>query len=166
MSDYTKKNVSELKDSAPEFGFAEIAEARFPAKELEAEQAGFAHHRLKSGKRQAFGHQHEDAEEVVFVVAGAGRVKLDDDIVELEQGDFLRVAPPVKRRFEAGPMGSSTWCSAHSTRRTATSTRPSGRPTTADQAGAGAIDRDAPRSDKATGMRHAAAMAANPNAAE
>ncbi len=105
MSDYTKKNVSELKDSAPQFGFEEIAEARFPAEELEAEQAGFAHHRLKAGKRQAFGHQHDDAEEVCFIVAGSGRVKLNDDIVELEQGDFLRVAPPVKRRFEAGPDG-------------------------------------------------------------
>ena len=105
MSDYTKKNVSELKDSAPGFGFGEIAEARFPADELEAEQVGFAHHRLKPGKRQAFGHQHDEAEEVCFVVSGSGRVKLNDDIVELEQGDFLRVAAPVKRRFEAGDDG-------------------------------------------------------------
>ena len=105
MSDYTKKNVSELKDSAPEFGFAEIGEARFPAEELGAGQAGFAHHRLKSGKRQAFGHQHDEAEEVCFVVAGSGRVRLDDELVELEQGDFLRVSAPVKRRFEAGPEG-------------------------------------------------------------
>lgn len=105
MSDYTKKNVSELKDSAPGFGFGEIGEARFPADELEAEQAGFAHHRLHPGKRQGFGHQHDEAEEVCFVVSGSGRVKLDDDIVDLEQGDFLRVAAPVKRRFEAGPEG-------------------------------------------------------------
>jgi mannose-6-phosphate isomerase-like protein (cupin superfamily) len=105
MADYTKKNVSELKDSAPQFGFDEIAEARFPQKELDATQAGFAHHRLKSDKRQAFGHQHEEAEEICFVVSGSGRVKLDDELVELEQGDFLRVAPEVKRRFEAGPEG-------------------------------------------------------------
>lgn len=105
MSDYTKKNVSELEDSAPGFGFEEIGEARFPAKELDAEQAGFAHHRLHAGKRQAFGHQHDEAEEVCFVVSGSGRVKLNDDIVDLKQGDFLRVAAPVKRRFEAGPDG-------------------------------------------------------------
>ena len=105
MAAYTKKNLSELTDSAPRFGYGEIAEARFPAEELQAEQTGFAHHRLKPGKRQAFGHQHDEAEEVCFVVSGSGRVKLDDDLVDLEQGDFLRVAPPVKRRFEAGPEG-------------------------------------------------------------
>ena len=105
MAGYTKKNVSELKDSAPGFGFGEIGEARFPAKELEAEQAGFAHHRLKPGKRQAFGHHHDEAEEICFVVSGSGRVKLDDDVVELERGDFLRVAAPVKRRFEADDDG-------------------------------------------------------------
>jgi mannose-6-phosphate isomerase-like protein (cupin superfamily) len=105
MPDYTKKHVSELKDSAPGFGFGEIAEARFPAEELDAEQTGFAHHRLKPGKRQGFGHHHDEAEEVCFIVSGSGRVKLDDDLVELQQGDFLRVAPPVKRRFEAGPEG-------------------------------------------------------------
>lgn len=32
MPDYTKKNVADLKDSAPEFGFDEIGEARFPAR--------------------------------------------------------------------------------------------------------------------------------------
>jgi mannose-6-phosphate isomerase-like protein (cupin superfamily) len=105
MGEFTKKNVSELKDSAPQFGFEEIAEARFPAKELDASQAGFAHHRLRPNKRQAFGHKHDEAEEICFVVAGSGRVKLDEEIVELEQGDFLRVAAPVKRRFEAGPDG-------------------------------------------------------------
>ena len=105
MSDYTKKNVSELKDSAPDFGFGEVGEARFPAKELNAQQAGFAHHRLKPGKRQGFGHQHEEAEEVCYVIAGSGKVKLDEEIVELEQGDFLRLAPEVMRRFEAGPEG-------------------------------------------------------------
>ena len=105
MADYTKKNVSELKDSAPEFGFGEIGEARFPAKELEAEQAGFAHHRLKSGKRQAFGHKHSDAEEVYVVLAGSGRAKLDEAIIDVGALDALRVAPGVIRAFEAGPDG-------------------------------------------------------------
>lgn len=105
MSDYTKKNVSELKDSAEEFGMGEIQEARFPAKELDAGDTGFGHQRLKPGKRQGFGHQHEEAEEVYYVVSGSGRVRLDDETVELSKDDFLRVAPKVKRRFEAGSDG-------------------------------------------------------------
>ena len=72
MPDYTKKNVSELKDSAPEFGMDEFQEARFPAEELDAENTGFAHHRVKPGKRQGFGHSHDEAEEVYFVVCRHG----------------------------------------------------------------------------------------------
>ena len=105
MSDYTKRTVSEIKDSAQEFGIGEIQEARFPGKELEAKQTGVGHLRLKPGKRQAFGHRHDEAEEIYFVVAGSGRVKLDDDLVELQKDDFLRVAPQVTRRFEADDDG-------------------------------------------------------------
>jgi len=105
MPDYTKKNVSEIKDSAQEFGIGEIQEARFPAKDLNSKETGVGHLRLKPGKRQAFGHVHEEAEEIYFVVAGSGRVALDDDIVELGEGDLLRVAPEVKRRFEADADG-------------------------------------------------------------
>lgn len=105
MADYTKKNVSEINDSALEFGIGEIQEARFPAKDLDSKETGVGHLRLKPGKRQAFGHVHDEAEEIYFVIGGTGRVALDDDIVELAPGDFLRVAPEVKRRFEAGVDG-------------------------------------------------------------
>ena len=105
MSDYTKKNLSEIKDSAQEFGIGDFQEARFAQKDLEAEDTGVSHLRVKPGKRQPFGHQHDEAEEVYFVVAGSGRVKLDDEVVEIQKDDFLRVAPQVKRRFEAGDDG-------------------------------------------------------------
>lgn len=39
------------------------------------------------------------------MLSGSGRAKLDDDIVELEGRDALRVAPQVTRQFEAGPDG-------------------------------------------------------------
>jgi quercetin dioxygenase-like cupin family protein len=39
------------------------------------------------------------------VIAGGGRVKLDEEIVELSHLDALRVAPHVVRSFEAGPEG-------------------------------------------------------------
>ncbi len=105
MSDYTKLNVRDIEDKAPEFGFGEIQEARFPNDELGCERTGVGHHRLKPDKRQGFGHAHEEAEEVYYVVAGAGSIQLDDDNVALEVGDFIRIAPRVKRRLEAGSDG-------------------------------------------------------------
>ena len=102
---YTLKKLTDVEDSAPKFGFAEVQEARFANHDLEAEQTGVSLQRVKAGKRQAFAHKHEDAEEVYVVLAGSGRVKLDDDIIEIERLDAIRVAPGVIRAFEAGPDG-------------------------------------------------------------
>ena len=102
---YTFKKLTEVEDSAPKFGLGEMQEARFAKDEFEAEQTGFSFHRVRPGKRQGFGHRHEDAEEVYVVLAGSGRLKLDDDIVEVEELDAIRVAPGVIRAFEGGPEG-------------------------------------------------------------
>ena len=102
---YTLKNLAAVQDSAEKFGYGELQEARFATRELEAERTGMSYHRFKPGKRQAFGHKHENAEEVYVVLRGAGRVKLDDEIVELGPLDAIRVAPEVTRSFEAGPEG-------------------------------------------------------------
>jgi mannose-6-phosphate isomerase-like protein (cupin superfamily) len=102
---YTKRNLRDLDDSAPRFGFSEVQEARFAGKDLDAERTGLAYHVVKAGKRQGFGHRHDEAEEVYVVIAGSGRVRLDDDIVEIAPMDAIRVAPQVVRKFEAGPEG-------------------------------------------------------------
>ena len=39
------------------------------------------------------------------MLSGSGRVKLDDEIVELATMDAIRVAPSVMRAFEAGDEG-------------------------------------------------------------
>ncbi|HEV2975919.1 MAG TPA: cupin domain-containing protein [Solirubrobacteraceae bacterium] len=102
---YTKKNLRETTDSAPKFGLGELGEAHFPREELGAETVGLAYQVLNPGKRQAFGHRHEKAEEVYVVLSGGGRVRLDDEIVEIEALDAIRVEPSVTRAFEAGPDG-------------------------------------------------------------
>jgi mannose-6-phosphate isomerase-like protein (cupin superfamily) len=102
---YTIKNLRETKDSAPQFGFGELGEAHFPREELGAEATGLAYHALRPDKRQAFGHRHDEAEEVYVVVAGSGRVRLDDEIRDIRTLDAIRVAPTVTRAFEAGPDG-------------------------------------------------------------
>ncbi len=105
MADYTHKKLDDVKDSAPEFGMGEIQEARFAKDELDAVDTGLSHHRLKPGKRQPFAHKHDEAEEIYVVVAGSGRFKLDDEIVEVETLDAIRVAPGVTRAWEAGDEG-------------------------------------------------------------
>jgi mannose-6-phosphate isomerase-like protein (cupin superfamily) len=102
---YTIKNLREVTDSAPKFGFEEVQEAHFAQEELNAESTGFAFHVVKPGRRQAFAHRHEAAEEVYVVVGGSGRVKLDDDVKEVGRLDAIRVAPSVLRTFEAGDEG-------------------------------------------------------------
>jgi len=102
---FTYKKLEEVEDSAPKFGMEEIQEARFAKDPLEAETTAISFHRLKPGRRQAFGHRHQAAEEIYVVIGGSGRAKLDDEIVELEPLDALRVAPGVMRQFEAGDEG-------------------------------------------------------------
>jgi len=102
---YTIQALTEVPDMAPKFGFGELGAARFATGALAAQQTGVSHHHLRPNKRQAFGHRHEQAEEVYVVLAGAGRVKLDDEIVEIAARDAIRISPPVVRAFEAGPEG-------------------------------------------------------------
>jgi mannose-6-phosphate isomerase-like protein (cupin superfamily) len=102
---YTIKNISESEDLAAKAGFGELAEVRFPRDELGVQETGFAHQVLKPNKRSAFGHRHDEAEEVYVVLSGSGRMRLDDEIVEIGRLDAIRVAPSVMRAFEAGEDG-------------------------------------------------------------
>jgi mannose-6-phosphate isomerase-like protein (cupin superfamily) len=102
MGDYTIKRLTEVKDVAPDHGFGDYQEARFAKDELGTADTGVA---MQFVKRQAFAHRHDKAEEVYVVIAGSGRVKLDDDVVELRELDALRVAPTVTRQFEADSEG-------------------------------------------------------------
>jgi mannose-6-phosphate isomerase-like protein (cupin superfamily) len=102
---YTLKNLQDVEDQAIAFGIGEIQEARFPAKDVGAQATGFGHQVIHPGKRQSFAHRHVAAEEIYVIIGGAGRAKLDEDIVELARLDVLRIAPEVTRQFEGGPEG-------------------------------------------------------------
>ncbi len=102
--DYTIKNLNDIEDVAPRFGFDSVQEARFPWRALEAQDTGLAYHRIKPGKRGG-AHRHEAAEEIYVVLRGSGRISLDGEVIELRELDAIRVAPPVARAFEAGPDG-------------------------------------------------------------
>jgi mannose-6-phosphate isomerase-like protein (cupin superfamily) len=104
MSDYTIINLDAVDDSASARGL-EFGSARFPREAVGAERTGFAHITLLPDRHQPFGHRHQEAEEVYFVISGSGAIKLDDGIHELRAKDVVRVAPTVTRSLRGGPEG-------------------------------------------------------------
>jgi mannose-6-phosphate isomerase-like protein (cupin superfamily) len=102
---HTLVNLADVDDAAQEAGLGDRWEARVARQDLDAEQTGLTHFRLHPGKRSPFAHRHRQAEEVYVILAGDGRVKLDDDFFDVRALDAIRVAPEVARAFEAGPHG-------------------------------------------------------------
>lgn len=104
-SGYSHLNLADVEDAAPANGFGDRWQARVARQALDAEQTGVTHFRLLPGKRSPFVHRHARAEEVYVVLAGSGRIKLDDELADVRPLDAIRVAPEVARAFEAGPDG-------------------------------------------------------------
>ncbi|MDX6581738.1 MAG: hypothetical protein QOI10_922 [Solirubrobacterales bacterium] len=102
MAGFTLKNLKDVEDAAAD---TDGIEARFTRKYLDSEHLGVSYFRYGPGFRAPFGHHHRQQEEAYVVIAGSGRVKLGDEIVELRQWDVLRVAAEVVRAFEGGPDG-------------------------------------------------------------
>jgi mannose-6-phosphate isomerase-like protein (cupin superfamily) len=102
---WTRKNLREVEDAAKRFGVAGGFSARFATGDLASEGIGLALETLPPGGRTPWAHRHNQAEEIYVVLSGAGRAKLDDEVVELGPLDALRIAPPVLRAFEAGDEG-------------------------------------------------------------
>jgi quercetin dioxygenase-like cupin family protein len=103
MSDFAIMNFQEIDDAAANRGPA--IEARFARKHLDSQHLGVSYFRYGPNYRSPIGHRHREQEEAYVVVSGSGRVKLDDEVLELRQWDVVRVAPHVVRSFEAGPDG-------------------------------------------------------------
>jgi mannose-6-phosphate isomerase-like protein (cupin superfamily) len=102
---YGKTNIDDVEDAAPGFGMAEMGEARYVREDVGAERVGLSWYRMNPGRRTGFGHRHDEVEEIYVVLGGAGRVKLDDEVLDLRHGDIVRVAPETVREFEGGPDG-------------------------------------------------------------
>ena len=103
MPDYTIKNLKELDDVAADR--PGDVEARFGRNHLDSEHLGVSFFRYGPGFRSPIGHRHREQEEAYVVVSGSGRIRLDDEVIELRQWDVVRVAPAVVRAFEGGPDG-------------------------------------------------------------
>ena len=105
MSSYTKKNLKDVENQAPNFNMPKELDARFARSDIEGETLGLTVFKLDPGFRIPFGHKHSAQEEVYVVVRGSGRVKVDDDIIELREWDAIRFDQDAMRNVEAGPHG-------------------------------------------------------------
>jgi mannose-6-phosphate isomerase-like protein (cupin superfamily) len=102
---YTLRNMRESEDLAVNAGFSDFQEARFPRDDLEAEATGLGLITIKAGKRQPFAHRQKSAEEIYVVLSGSGKLRLDDEILDVGPMDAVRISPEHTRMLEAGPDG-------------------------------------------------------------
>ena len=107
MADWKKASFDELRDISPD---GVPMQWRFARNALESPEIGVSRFTYEPGARMPWGHRHTVQEEVYVVVAGSGRAKLDDEVIEVEAWDVIRVAPSVIRSFEAGPDGMDVIC--------------------------------------------------------
>ncbi len=103
---FTLRNLKEdLEDLGSNFDGAPDLEFRAATKALELEQSALSYQRVPPGYRFPYGHTHKKQEEVYVVVHGSGRMKVDEEIIELKEWDAVRVPPGTWRGYEAGPEG-------------------------------------------------------------
>jgi mannose-6-phosphate isomerase-like protein (cupin superfamily) len=103
---YTLRNLRrDVPDVGGNFDGPPQLEFRLAREVLELEESGLTFQSLPPGYRFPFGHTHREQEEVFVVVGGSGRMKLDDEVVEVARWDAVRVPPGTWRGYEAGPDG-------------------------------------------------------------
>lgn len=103
MTNFTSTNLFEVDNLAADRG--DGFEARFARSAIESEHLGVSYFAGPPNFRSPFGHSHREQEEAYVIVCGSGRMRLDDEVIDLKQWDVVRVAPRVVRAFEAGPDG-------------------------------------------------------------
>ena len=83
---FTLRNLREdVADVGSNFDGAPDLEFRGASTALELEQSGLSYQFVPPGYRFPFGHTHMTQEEVYVVVGGSGRMKLDDEVVEVKE---------------------------------------------------------------------------------
>jgi mannose-6-phosphate isomerase-like protein (cupin superfamily) len=106
MANYTALNLKEVQNQGPNFGLDEkdlqLRMARVP---LNCQNSGVSYLRFGPGWRTPYGHTHKQQEEIYILVSGSARMKLDDDVIEVEPWTAVRIAPEAMRAVEAGPDG-------------------------------------------------------------
>jgi mannose-6-phosphate isomerase-like protein (cupin superfamily) len=104
MSDYTHVNLKEIEDQAPKFGM-EGLEFRVARSPLELDNSAVSYMRLEPNFRLPFGHTHNQQEELYVLVSGKARLKLGEEVIDLQPFDAVRIPKDTMRNLEGGPEG-------------------------------------------------------------
>jgi mannose-6-phosphate isomerase-like protein (cupin superfamily) len=103
---FTLRNLrADLTDVGSNFDGAPGLEFRLASQALGLEHSGLSYQHIPPGHRFPYGHTHQVQEELYVVVGGSGRMKLDDEIIDVKQWDAVRVPPGTWRGYEAGSEG-------------------------------------------------------------
>lgn len=89
MSNYTKTTVP------PAEARAELHDV------LNLTSAEVSINNMPAGTAVPFVHYHKQNEEIYGIISGKGTITLDGETIELNAGDWLRVAPEAKRQIAA-----------------------------------------------------------------
>ena len=95
MGGYTITKMADVPDALGDYP----GEMHMLAADLEAEQVALTYRRMPqhTGGKGSYGHHHDHQEEIYFVISGKLQFKLDDEVVEVNAGTAVRVAPEVVR---------------------------------------------------------------------
>jgi quercetin dioxygenase-like cupin family protein len=96
MPGYTVRSLGEVKNV---FAGNYPGEMRMITYAIDAEQVALTYRRMPqhTGGKGSYGHRHKEQEELYFVISGKLQFKLDDEVLDLEQGTVVRVAPETWR---------------------------------------------------------------------
>ena len=110
---FTLRNIKEdLEDIGHRFDGAPDLEFRAATRALELEQSALSYQRVPPGYRFPYGHTHMKQEEVYVVLRGSGRMKVDDQIVDLKEWDVVRIPPECGEVTRPGRRASRSSSSA------------------------------------------------------
>jgi mannose-6-phosphate isomerase-like protein (cupin superfamily) len=106
MAAYSVQNLKEVENQGERFGInPDEMQLRMGKDPLECKNAGVTYLRLGPGYRVPFGHRHKEQEEIYVLVNGSARMKIEDEIVEMQPLTAVRVDSGTMRGYEAGSEG-------------------------------------------------------------
>jgi hypothetical protein len=82
-----------------------------PRRQLDLQGVALGLINLPSNEGYTFTHTHRKQEEVYIVIKGSGRILLDEELLDLVEGDMVRVSPETKRALKANSEGMFIICS-------------------------------------------------------
>ena len=97
--------------SKAHFNFSTLGWLTSPRKKLNLQAVALGFINLPPNEGYTFTHSHIQQEEVYIVINGSGQIQINGKIVDLIEGDVVRVSPTAKRALKAKETGIFIICS-------------------------------------------------------